>query len=252
MKDYAILFILILAALLGCNKTKVIAPNEPKTYLSKIIEPKQGTTTYNYDAKNKIKTIVFDTAEESTNPSDILQDFKFNANGGILEYTRSYKISKRDPSKIINIYNKNGILERQNYINTKTGLLANYSALENTPNTIKINYFDSNDKLKSYLEYKMTADGKNYTELSGYDAPKILNYTITNSDYDNYKSYAILYPAGLFLGIANMNNEKTSNFKQGTYMSNSKFTYEYNEDGFVTKRIAANGYTVTFEYLKLK
>lgn len=248
-----ILIILCVVILAACKKDK--KENEPvveqKTYIKKQITS-QGTNTWNYDAQNRLNTMQFASINEVPNPSYTYKASNFNNNGDINDALTDYISAIINDIKEINTYNADGNLIRVNFIDNVTGASQGYRTQEYTGNQIKLTNYNASNTINSSTLYTKSADGKNVVELKFYTSAGTLSGTTTYSNFDNKKNIQTLYPKGWSTGIKSENNYQTETYTPAStgITANYTYTYEYNEDGYVTKRIAASGAFISYEYIK--
>jgi hypothetical protein len=250
MNAKIILTILLLSILFSCKKKIEDVPAAQNTYCSKLVQPTVGTETWSYDAQNKPILKVFVSADENVNASYNYRILKYTANGSIEEAIYDYVSPSRQDIKVVNTFNAEGKVIREDFYNISTQALQSYSTAIYSTGSVRVNRFTA-AVLSSYVLYTLSADGKNLDELKSYSANNVLSFSEKYANFDMQKSFQSLYPIGFGLGAASTNNSRTilSTIPPNTYTYN--YNYEYNADGYVTKRInTATGSMVTFEYIK--
>jgi YD repeat-containing protein len=116
---------------------------------------------------------------------------------------------------------------------------------------IEKDYNNANVLLYSY-ENTLSADGKNIIEIKSFNAASVLTFTHVYSNFDAKKNNELLLPYGYYAFHSNENNYQ--NFTNTNHITSavtsSTLTYEYNSDGYVTKRTSSTGSITLFEYIK--
>ena len=237
------LMVLCLLATGGCKKDSS-PPEEPQTLLRKSITSSQ-TTTYEYDADNR--AIKFEAT--FSNPVNNYTGFyTYNSAGQLAEVLYS---GSGDDTKSVYFYNSSGqITKVENYIVSAgvAALSSKWDALYTTPGKISV-YETPNGGIPAlYVEYFLDAKGNIEKQLS-YNVSGILVSTTENADFDNKPAPGLSVPKTGF--ARNVNNyQKVIVTPAGGSPSTGTYTYEYNSDGFPTKRTANSGAIITYEYIK--
>jgi hypothetical protein len=226
-------------------------PAAQNTYCSKLVQPTVGTETWSYDAQNKPILKVFASADENVNASYNYRILKYTASGSIEEAIYDYVSPNRQDIKVVNTFNAEGKVIREDFYNISTQALQSYSTAIYSTGSVRVNRFTPAAVLTSYILYTLTADGKNLDETKSYSANNVLSYSEKNSNFDTQKSFESLYPIGYGFGTAITNNSRTIILNVPPNTFNYNYTFEYNSDGYVTKRInTTTGSIITFEYIK--
>jgi hypothetical protein len=251
MKSTLILSTLLLCLLFSCKKKSEDVPAVQNTYLSKLVHHSLGSFAYAYDAQNRLATEVFTSLDENVNSSSTYKVLKYNASGAIEEASYDYVAPARIDYKIVNTFAVDGRTSRTDAYNLQTGALQYYLVAIYTASSIRVNSFNAAGVLTSYYLYTLTADGKNYTKLESFTGSNVLSFSDTYSDYDTQKTFESLYPIGFSIYPSRVNNVLKDISIQGNTTTIFNFTYEYNADGYVTKKTnTATGKAVVYEYIK--
>jgi hypothetical protein len=251
MKSKIILSTLLLCLLFSCKKKSEDVPAVQNIYCSKLIQSTLGTETWSYDAQNKPTLLTFTSVDENVNPSYNYRILKYTANGSIEEAIYDYVSPTRQDVKLVNTFNAEGKFTRVDTYNASTQTLQSYSTAIYATGSVRVNYYATAAVLSSYYLYIPTADGKNVEEIKSYSGNNVLSYSNKNSNFDTQKSFQSLYPVGYLIGAVSTNNSRTIVLSEPPNTFTYNYTFEYNADGYVTKRInATTGSVVSFEYIK--
>lgn len=246
-----ILIILCIVALTACKKSRNVEPvAEKKTYLNKLTTY-IGIETWTYDAQSRPTNMVFASTYEPTDPSYTYKINSISNEGAVIDAVYDYVSTLKPDIRELKTYNTEGKLIRTtSFINT-TGLSEGYTTYEYLSNEIKTATYNASNVLTSSTLYTKSADGKNVIEIKKYNGVGTLQSRSTYSNFDNKKSYALLYPLGYGSGIVNTNNYLTMIFYNANIgtTNTTNYTYEYNTDGYPTKRVMVGSNTDTFEYI---
>ncbi len=253
-----ILIILCVAVLAACKKDK--KENEPvveqKTYIKKQTFHNIGVYTWNYDEQNRLKEIVFISANEASNRSITEKVIAYDAQNRILEMKFDYVEPTAKDIRSVNTYNAAGKLERMQYYDDATNVTTSYNvaAYPNAQQTI-INSYNNAGVLSGSTVQTLTSDLKNLAEIkyyTGVNGTGTLNSTTTYTNFDNtIKDYSPLYPVGYGFSPKRENVSALNIVTQASGATQTfTYTYEVNADGYVTKRINATGTFNTYEYIK--
>jgi hypothetical protein len=247
-----ILILLCVVMFTACKKNRNAEPIvDPKTYMYKLTTY-IGTETWAYDTQNKPTSMVSASTYELTDPSYTYKINSINNEGAVIDAVYDYVSTLKPDIRELKTYNTEGNLIRTtSFINT-TGLSEGYTTYEYLSNEIKTTTYNASNILTSSTLYTKSADGKNIVEIKKYNGTGALQSRSTYSNFDIKKSYALLYPLGYGLGIVNTNNYLTVIFYNASIgvTNTTNYTYEYNTDGYPTKRIMVGSNTDTFEYIK--
>lgn len=237
---------LFISLLWGCGKDEKPRPNEPKTLLVKSITSTQ-TTTYHYDANNRATgfDVVF------TNP--------VNNYSGTYAYNSSNQLSEvfydnqdgRDDIKNVYFYNSSGeIAKIESYLVSDGSSIYESKTEADYTTPGKITVYDSPNVGVPYLNTVYTLDAKgNIIEQQSYSTDGALTATTENSDFDNKYAPSQSLPQTGYARNVNNYTKVTVTTPGGTPSINT-YMYEYNDDGYPTKRTQNSGSIVTYEYSK--
>lgn len=242
----------------ACSNDGDSEANKPVSLLTKFTHD-SGYSNYTYDANNKL------SLTEEVNPgfSNYKTTFVYNSNGKIEE---SLTVSTGGmfpsaPLKMTYTYDaQNRLIEKKyfqapsqnsalfNYFrsdffeyNGNLLTLKSFKKEDNFPDTRTIYEFDNNGNIIKKIAYsQMTANNPNglifYSETYIYD-DKMNPETSLPSEYK-------------FPNFTKNNQLKTTNVMSNeTYITD--FVYEYNTDGYVTKRSSSDFSSSAYEYKKL-
>lgn len=253
-----ILIILCVVVLASCKKDK--KENEPvveqKTYISKQTFHNIGVNTWSYDAQNRLKEIVFVSANESSNKSYNYSITAFDAQNRISEGKYDYVDPTVKDARFKNTFNAAGKLERIQFYDDATGATDSY-IFTTYPSNLQTMYNSYRDdgSLNFCDVHTLTADMKNLAETKRYNGPNGTGSLLSTTTYTNFnstiKDYSSLYPVGYGSSPIRENVFATSVYIPSTgAQQTSTYTYESNADGYVTKRISTSGTFNTYEYIK--
>jgi hypothetical protein len=253
-----ILIILCVAVLAACKKDK--KENEPvveqKTYISKQTFHNIGVYTWGYDAQNRLKEIVFVSANESSNKSNTYIITAYDAQNRILEGKYDYLDPTVKDARFKNTFNTAGKLERVQFYDDATGTADSYNVTTYPSDQQRIyNSYRADGTLSFCDVYTVTADTKNLVETKRYNGPNGTGNLLSTTTYTNYnstiKDYSPLYPVGYGSSPTRENVYAVQVYSPTTGVAQTTaFTYEANADGYVTKRISASGTFNSYEYIK--
>jgi hypothetical protein len=247
-----ILIILCVVVLAACKKNRNVEPiAEKKTYIHKLTTY-IGGETWAYDAQNRPTNMVFASTYELTDPSYTYKINSINNEGAVIDAVYDYVSTLKPDIRELKTYNTEGNLIRTtSFINT-TGLSEGYTTYEYLSNEIKTTTYNASNILTSSTLYTKSTDGKNIVEIKKYNSTGTLQARYSYSNFDNKKSYALLYPVGYASSIINTNNYLTVVFYNASIgvTNTTNYTYEYNTDGYATKRVMVGSNADIFEYIK--
>lgn len=256
MKTKILTILCFIATTIACSKKHEPIPEVTlKTYISKQAFS-EGIYTWNYDAQNRLKDIVFVSANESANKSHTYSVTVYDASNRISEGKYDYNDPTVKDIRFKNTFNAVGKLERTQYYDDATGTADSYTTItySNAQQTI-VNGFAKNGTLSYCYVYQLTGDLKNVEQFKSYNGVDGTGTLLSTTTFRNYnstiKSYSPLYPIGygptpIFENVYAVQIYTTAAGVATTYT----FTYEANADGYVTKRIAPSGASSTYEYIK--
>jgi YD repeat-containing protein len=254
MKKIITISVAFTILILSCRKKKdevVIVPPVLKTYLVKKSLANIGDYTYNYDAQNRMTSEVFASSNEVNNKSYTNTINTYDAQGHIATMTTDYVSSAETDLKINVTYNANGKPDTWAIINLATGATLYTYKLEYTTTSFKTTTLTTTGVQLNASLYTLSADGKRINQLQSYNSSNVITSTQVYSGYDDKKNEEELYPLGFRIVPAYENNSASVAVTNaaGT-VTNISYTYEYNADGYRTKRTNSLGSINTYEYTK--
>jgi hypothetical protein len=249
MNKYIIFSLLLTSVLFSCKKDD--EPASQKTYLSKEIFPSTGMRTWTYDAQNKLTNIAFASNNETSNPSFNFRVQKLDAADRVTEAVIDYNDVTKTDIKIVNTFNADGKMISETEYNAAT--LAQLSSwdIAYTTTEILMTYKNGAGVLQFNDVYTLSTDGKNKIKWERTNASGVLQLRDVYSGFDDKKSPQSVFVPGWSIVPSNANNFTTdslTNASGSTY--GYTYTYEYNSDGYTTKRTSASGAVSTYEYTK--
>lgn len=251
-----ILIILCIVVLTACKKNRNVEPvAEKKTYISKQTFS-EGIYTWNYDAQNRLKDIVFVSTNESANKSHTYSITAYDAQNRIIEGKYDYNDPTVKDARFKNTFNVAGKLERIQFYDDATSAAETYTTVtySNAQQTI-VNGFTQSGTLRYSYVYKLTGDLKNLEEYKSYNGVDGTGTLLSTTTYSNYnstiKDYSPLYPVGYGPSPLRENVSAVNIYTPASGATQTfTYTYEANADGYVTKRITPSGTSNTYEYIK--
>ena len=116
-------------------------------------------------------------------------------------------------------------------------------------NTVDVKFWDNGSIFRSTDSYTFNGAGQ-VTQIKRYNSADVLLTTTTNSTFDDKRNIFSYYPEG-FLTVPSSNNN-VIDFQVLTHatstVTNGTYSYEYNPDGWVTKRTRAGASDDILEY----
>ncbi|MGJ7033842.1 hypothetical protein [Niabella hirudinis] len=229
----------------GCKKDKTQPPS-PKTLLSKFITA-TSVTTYSYDENNRATRYTVNhgdpsadyTATYTYNSSGQLADVYFDNSGTTSDFKDSY------------FYNSNGQLTKIETYRVGDGIATMESKTEadySTPGKVSSYRTPSGGERKLVTEFYLNAKGNIIRQLS-YSTEGELQATTENADFDDKHVASESLPKTAYVRSVN-NYQKVTVTNPGSTPSIHTYTYEYNSDGYPTKRTTNTGLIFTYEYIK--
>ncbi|MNK28867.1 hypothetical protein D3C87_472520 [compost metagenome] len=247
-----ILILLCVVMFTACKKARNAEPvTDPKIYMHKLTTY-IGTETWAYDTQNKPTSMVFASTYEPTAPSYTYKINILTNEGAVIDAVYDYVSASKPDIRELKTYNIEGKLIRTTSFINASGLSEGYTTYEYLPNEIKSTTYNASNIIISSALYTKSVDGKNIAEIKKYNGAGTLQSRSTYSNFDNKKSYALLYPVGYASGIINTNNYLTVVFYNASIgvTNTTNYTYEYDTDGYATKRVMDGSNADTFEYIK--
>jgi len=248
MKTKILIILYVVTTAIACSKKQEPTP-ELSIYLSKITQP-SGVSTFNYDAQNRMQTRIFLSSNEASNGS-YTSNYIYDTNNRVIE--RHFDMTNPTSADYVykNTYDAEGRVVSENYINKTTGALISSKTFTYNPKTVLVERKDATGTLLGTDLITFTTDGKNYVKYESFGPSGTLSVTQAFSGYDDKKNFTVLFPVGMNIPALPANNYSTqivTNNSTGA-TATVNLSYEYNADGYITKRI--NGTSVeTFEYIK--
>ena len=180
------------------------------------------TYVYTYGSNNQIKEYLI--IPDDTSRNTLKFNYTYNADGKI--------------SKITSYVVKNGaenIYEMQEATYTSDKISINITKYVDSTNYLSVEYYlDSKGNLSKQLTYRPNGDAWIITEYPTYDDHPASSTSIAKTSFyfskNNYLSVKIT-------------DLESGNISEGTYV------YEYNEDGYPSKR-TTNTAVIDYEYIK--
>ncbi|WP_018628133.1 hypothetical protein [Niabella aurantiaca] len=235
-------FILLAA---GCKKDKT-QPSVPQTLLTKFTTA-TSVSTYSYDEQNRATQMSYSndnpalnyTGNYTYNSSGTLEDFLYDYPGSAVDYKYSY------------FYNTNGQLTKIEVYRLGDGIATMESKTEadySTPGKVSSYLTLSGGERKLVTEFYLNAKGNIIRQLS-YSIEGELQATTENADFDDNHVASESLPKTAYARSVN-NYQKVTVKNPGHSPSTNTYTYEYNSDGYPTKRTTSAGVIYTYEYIK--
>lgn len=251
MKKRIITALSFVVILTSCNKNEDDLSAQ-KTYLSKEIFS-TGTRNYSYDAQGKLTSVVFSSTNETTNPSFTYTPTMFNSTGAITEGTFEYNDTTLSDSKIVNVFNADGKISTYTEYIVEGNTVRLRCTFEYAGNKFTKKRYNVADTLTSQDVTTTSATG-NITKIEYFNiATSEVNRITEFSGFDDKISPTTLYPAGWLVLSGryanNYGNQLTTVVSTGA-STNYTYVYEYNADGYATKRTASDGTTISYQYIK--
>ena len=249
-----LLTLIFIVAFAACKKKTITAPPVTlKTYLSKQILSNLGTYTWTYDSQNRLQNIAFVSTNEASNPSYNFVVTSYDASNRIIEVLYDYTNPTKLDVKRQNVFDSNGRLMTQTFINATNSVLQSSTAVNYSGNTLTLKNKNSDGIEQAPTVYTISTDGKNLIKSESFLRTGELTGTTVYANFDDKKNPASLFPVGygFFFGVQTNNSATitfTDHFRNTTTPYN--YTYEYNTDGYMTKSIAASGAFDSYEYFK--
>lgn len=234
-------------ALAACSKDDDNPPTEKQTYLSKTITS-SSTTTYQYDQNNRA---ISSTVEFGSSPlSNYSSTYTYNSSGQLTEWLIDYANST-DNTKLVYSYNGDGkISETKTYVvsGSTSTLYRTTTPGYATPGKISVMTLNEGD-LMPYKEYDYFLDAKgNVTRQIQYSGLGSTLSTVEYLGYDDKNSPGLSIPRTNVTSSPNNFSTHKSTDASGTITTT--YTFEYDADGYPTKRTSSSGVIITYEYIK--
>jgi len=251
MKKSLIPFAVIALVISSCKKNDTPADTR-KTYLTKEIFQSTGSRTWTYDAQNKLTNIEFASTNEASNPSYNFRVNTLDAGNRVVDATIDYINPTIADIKIVNVFGTDGKMITSTEQNPSTGATLSYYTFQYTATQTTVAYKNGAGIAQFSNVYTLSADGKNVVKNERYNGSAVLTNTDVYSAFDDKKTAQSIFVPGFSVIPYNTNNFTTDTYTQASTgaITVYTYTYEYNSDGYATKRISASGATITYEYVK--
>ena len=245
------LLILIPFFFIACKKSDTPAPTAQKTLLSKSdFSPAGGVHTYTYDAAGNMATEVSTSGTSGTAFTTTFTNY--DVMGRVTEYVVDYVSPAFTDEKTVVSFNTSGKIDRLLSFQLNGGALNAYSTYEYpSGKQIRKDYTNAN-VLAGSTESTFSADGNNLIENKNFSSAAVLRTTQAYSNFDTKKGKDLLFPYGYSSFEPSENNFQTftSTNNITSVVTTTTYTYEYNSDGYITKRTSSTGNIVLYEYIK--
>ena len=251
MKHIKLLFATCLIAALSfsCGKDDGDPePTELQTCLSKTITS-SSTTTFHYDENNRA---ISSEVEFSSSPlNNYSSAYTYNSSGQLTEWLITNTTSTR--TKLLYFYNSSGQISKiETYLVSPDGTstpdretVASYA----TPGKIRV--LTTPFGGSSYLETDYFIDAKgNIIKQQTYSPAGMMTTTSEYRSFDDKNSPSLSTPRTSFARNVNNYLDVTITSHDTGGVSTGTYTYEYNPEGYPTKRTTNTGSITTYEYIK--
>jgi len=246
MKKLLIVCLACACILLSCRKNNDdVAEPARKNLVTKRTDSDGLVFNYTYDASNRM--ITWTRNSNPLNPAQNIS-FTYNANGTLAEYFESnssqrtkYTYNADATVSTKKNYSVSGAVETLNDTYTysyATGAVTENYVQASTGNGFRQEYkYDANGNLSEVKSYNTTPANPagTYSGVVTYDKYDTKNYSHASAPA------AFLFPASI------KNNVGAIVYPFGT----ANYTFEYNTDGYPTKRFENGTLISTFEYKRL-
>lgn len=230
----------------ACKKSNDVVEPAHKNLLLKITN--DGLiSTHTYDASNRMITFA-----RTSNPSNPARSYTFtyNTNGSLAEYFESIGLNKGKYT-----YNADGTVATQKEYNVSgaTETLVNTYTYTYVAGVVMANYVYAPTGNGFRDEYKYDGNGnliedKVYSNTTPANPAGTYSVTITYGNYDAQNNPNSSYPSAFIFPGSAKNNFRSFSYSTG---GSNIYTYEYNADGYPTKRTTAGADVVAYEYKRL-
>jgi len=244
MKPLFIAASVLLLAATACKKDKDESPKPVR--LKSYVSPGTGTFSYTYDANGRMQTETY--SGNASNPARTISFTAYDNTGRLLEYVADYDGAVSD-SKAIVSYDGGRPNRVFSYFVSGGGLMGSTVIEYPSANKAVVKYYSTTGVLRYYNEYTFDAAG-NMTEDKYYGSTGAHEYTTVYGNYDNQKNPNLLMPQGYYAITLSQNNYRSyaQTITSTGAVTNRTFTFEYNNQGYATKRTSSTGSITTYEY----
>lgn len=245
MKKLIFACLVFTLAFASCKKNKDVVEPAHKNLVTKRTDNDGLTFTYTYDASNKMIAYT-----QSANPSNAPRNYTFtyNTNGSLAEYFESISQNKGKYT-----YNTDGTVNTQKEynVNGTTETLVNTYTYTYVAGVVTQNYIFAPTGNGFRQEYKYGANG-NLIEVKSFTTTPAnpsgtYSGAVTYGNYDTKNTPGSSFPAAFSFPGYGKNNVGSISYSSG---GTTTYTYEYNVDGYPTKRIDGTNISV-YEYKRL-
>lgn len=257
-----IISILTVSVLLtACSKSddKALTQAPVKNYLkSEAIDVFNGTTTftlssnYTYNSQNQIIGIEETSSDTNYNPNKSYTNFVYNSKGKLESYQFQYTMNGTTYNyKNTYIYSPESVVQEMTTTNLATNTITQRNTYEYTTNGLTFRYIQASGVVSQTNIYKYNGDNISQIEYKNQSGTTIFiqNY----NGYDNKPNPLQLKWESVpdkLRSINNSNSEVKTISSTGA-VTTTQYNYEYNADGYPTKRIdITSGRTATWTYEK--
>ena len=238
-------------AFTACKKSNDVVEPAHRNLITKItydgaVPADRLMYTYTYDASNRMTTFA-----RTSNPSNPSRNYTFtyNANGSLAEYFESIGNNKGKYT-----YNADGTVATQKEYSVSGAVETLYNTYTYTyaAGIVTENYVYSPTGNGFRQEYKYDVNGNNI-EVKSYNTTPAnpagtFSGTATYGNYDAQNNPNSSYPPAFIFPGSAKNNYRSLSYNSG---GTATYTYEYNADGYPTKRSAGSTDVSVYEYKRL-
>lgn len=241
-----LLTIFCILTLAGCDFTDHLLPSRYR--ITKLERVGSGTYNYTYTGANRLakETFVPGIAVEPYN----IDFTSFDPSGRLLESIQHFTDPTRDLAFEV-LRDADGKITRiRKYcVGGPTCTSGIWYFTYPAANTIDVKFWDNGSLFRSTDTYIFNGAGQ-VTQVKHYDSADALLTTTTNITFDDKRNIFSFYPEGFLTAPVSINNVLT--FQILTHatstVTNGTYSYEYNPDGWVTKRTQTGSSDENLEY----
>ena len=245
----------------ACSKSddEVETQKQVKTYLkSEVIDVFNGTTTftlssnYTYNSQNQIIGIEETSSDTYYSSDKSYTNFVYNSQGKLESYQLEYTVNGTTYNyKNTYIYSPESVVQEITTTNLATNTITQRNSYEYTTNGLIFRYIQASGTVGQTNIY--TYNGDNISQIE-YKNQSGTTVQIQNfNGYDNKPNPFQLKWASVpdkLRSINNCSSEVRTTSSTGA-VTTTQYSYEYNADGYPTKRIdITSGRTATWTYEK--